>query len=363
MVLTNHWLRTTARNKVRSVTSRIKSVIAIPGEYRAFRGLRNDPGDRVVKDTETWNEHVAVVAAYPRISLAESTSRLLTSLQDLGATVILVANDSPDRDFCNGRWMAHADVVIHRANLGRDFGCYQRAMSHLQKNAPVGSIQRVSYFNDSVVYLPSSSTLIQNWLENASGTRALATTDASQPRAQTFAFSLDGTTAFSPSLRRFWSHLLLSNNRTTVIRRCEKRLSRILRSLSKPPLGYFSFERLDEAVQGDWGKLTAGEARGLRWAINFQPRIASSASISAADRESDSAEVRRRIAHEVPNWLGPNRAFGLVASRLLGFPVKVDIIASGAATRRDVSDYLDTSGIEIEEQNKLLDLMDAHHIG
>jgi len=348
--------------KFRALGWRARSVFTMPNEFRVARRVRNDPLDRVLKNTETWNEHVAVVATYPRSSLAESVRRLLACLQDAGTTVVLVMNDSPDRDFCLDLWIDQADVVIQRPNLGRDFGCYQRAMSHLEANAPIGSITRVSYFNDSVIYLPTSSQLIGPWLQSAVGTCALSIS-GKLPLAHTYAITIDQNAAFSQPIRQFWKRLLLSNTRRTVVRRGEIKFSHLLRSISEPPLGYMDFNLVDEALNGDWGLLAPSEARGLQWANNFEPRIAVSASISEDDQSSDSPEVRRRIAKEVPKYLGPNHAFGLVSSRLFGFPLKIDILSRVACTSPDVSELLDESGVGPEEQKALVELLGNHRSG
>ncbi len=347
----------------RRIRRRVEPIAEFPAEWWTARRLNALPRDEILSEHSAWTEHVAIVATYPRAALSESITRLVKNLRHQNATVIIVANESPDREACTDEWLNLGASIIQRPNLGRDFGAYQRGMQHLLSHGPITSISRVSYFNDSVAYLPTSLMLLREWLGEAEGNLALATTRPKKLRVQGFALSLEGGTAFSQPLRQFWNHYVPSNNRLTVIRRGEQKLSQALRKSPNPTVGYLTFDLLDSALDGDWGKLSDEEAEGLRWAVGFRPQIAKALSSSAHELDVNSPEVRRRIAQEIPNWIGLNRPFGLIAARLFGLPLKLDLVSVGAASSNGVSQLLEHSGIGAAEKQQIVQLMNAHTFG
>lgn len=345
----------------RRIRRRVDPVLELPGDWWTARQLGRHQPDTIIEPVEQWTPHVAIIATFPRSALIASISRLVDHLDALGITVIVVANDAPDRQRCTEVWSEQRCSIIHRPNLGRDFGAYRCGMDHLLSHAPTGSVERVSFFNDSVAHLPTSMDLLTAWLREPVGNLSLATTRLDRPGVQGFAMSLDGPTALSSPMLEFWRRHVPSNDRSTVIRRGEQRLSAVLRESPRPPIGFLTFERLDEALDGDWGRLTDDEVDGLRWAVGFSPRIAAAVADSGLDL--DRPELRRMIAREIPQWIGPNRPFGLVAAGLLGFPLKLDLIAVGAASRSGVARILEQSGVSDQEQSELLALMEAHQFG
>jgi hypothetical protein len=347
----------------RGFRNRIRPLLQYPADRWRARRLLDDPADRVLRSTADWSDHITIIATCPRIALAPSVSRLIDVLREIGATVILVANESADRSQCTESWIGRCDVLIHRANIGRDFGAYQRATQYVRAHAPVASIGRISYFNDSVAYLPNSIPLLTDWLGTIEHDQSLTMIGVEDPWIQTFALTLASTTAFSPEITRFWRRYIPTDGRATVIRRGEKRLSTILRTSTHPPTSHFTIEKLDAAIGGDWGSLSIDEARGLDWALRFRPQITRVTSLDTDALGSGTTEARRRVAFEIPRWMGPNRPFGLVANRTLGFPIKLDLISVGAASPEAIAGRLSQSSISVEEQRGLLDLMCSHRFG
>lgn len=303
----------------------------------------------VVAATSHWAPHVAVVAVFPRRALVPSVLRLLRALRELGSTVVLVANESPDAEWCLQQWHDTADVMLRRPNIGRDFGAYQAAVRFVAEHAGGGAVERLSFFNDSVVYLqPPTSALA--WLVHADDCASFTVNARPRPHLQSYAFSLPGGVAFGPGLSAFWRGYAPTNLRHEVVRRGELALSDELREQGRPLHGFASAERLGTAlgaVAGAWGEaLSAGERRSVAWALALDPSRAGASMVSVGDG----------AAGDVPAFdaVNPTHAFGLVSARVLALPVKADLVRVGAATLDDVRELLAQSGTPDEEAAGLL---------
>ncbi len=355
------------RRAIHAAGRSLRPIVSVPADRRIARSaLRHHP-EQLIVDTDHWSSHVAIVATYPRAPLTDSILRLITGLRALGATVVLVANDSPDRSSCTEQWIDHCDALIHRANLGRDFGAYRTGYTHVLTSAPLERIERVSFFNDSVLHLPTTPALLSQWFstlehDGSRGCHALAVKEDGRPRPQTFAFTLDARTAFDPAVRHYWQRLLPSDDRATIVRRGERRFAEVLSGIDAPVVGLLRFELLDDLLDGDWGRLRSAERDGLRWALQFRPAIGRESGCTADEISTATADTTRAVAGNVLRWLGPNRAFGLLAARTAGFPLKLDIIGIGAATPAGVSEALVESGMDEEERVGVERLMASHRI-
>lgn len=265
---------------------------------------------QVVGSTDIdWTDRVAIVAVHPRHALVGSVRRSLAALRAQQVTTVLVLNESPDRERCAARWRDHADVLLTRPNIGRDFGAYQAGVSFVREHAAVDRIRRVIFLNDSVVHLPTTPRLLGDWLAEATGSSALSVNQIPQPHLQGFAFELDGAVAFGQPLTRFWQRYYPSDIRHRAIRRGELGLSDVLRRGGRTLTGYLSADRLGPSSGGEWEHLLA-----------------------------------------IGN---PSHVAGLAAARKCGFPLKLDLVAVGAATAAEVTTVLRAAGVEDDEVSAL----------
>ena len=303
-----------------------------------------------------WREHVAIVAVHPRIELTASVERLLDTLGSLGVTVVMVVNDSPDAGRCIDVWRDRCDGIVQRGNIGRDFGAYQAGVRYILRHGPVERIGRLSFFNDSVVYLPHTDRLLSAWWSDTSGCTALCTSQVPRPHLQGFAFSLDGACAFGPAARRFWDRYYPSGIRHEVIRRGELGLSDMLRAAGCHLAGHLDAALLDTALDHDWGRLTTSERRAWEWSIAHHPRLAAQLDLRSGEIAAATGTRLRSLADDLITATNPSHSFGLTASRLVGFPVKLDLVAVGAASRSDMAELLESQGIDDDERAALLSL-------
>lgn len=308
----------------------------------------------VVMGPVRWSDHVAVVAVLPRRALAASVLRLLDALRSIGATVVVVANESADTEWCLEQWRGSADALLRRPNIGRDFGAYQAAMRFIAEQAPRAAVRRVSFFNDSVVYPPSMDGVLA-WLRQADGCTSLTTHGRPRPHLQSYAFSLESVAAFGSALTAFWRRYYPSNVRHRVVRRGELALSDVLRREGRPLRAHVTAARLAAALGvgvGDvWCGLDDAERASVAWASALDPRL----SARSGEGHLDVAALLSAGA------VNTTHAFGLVAARLLGMPLKLDLARVGAATLEDVSVVLRSRGMPDPEVAELLELFAPAH--
>lgn len=348
------------RHRLRRLASNVSySFYRAPTRLRtwsAVRITRRAQHIDVVQSLGDLAGDVAIVAVFPRMPLRASVERLLASLKAEGFVVVLVVNESPDATACVDRWRAHADHILRRPNIGRDFGAYQAGTRYLRARTDRGSLRRVAYLNDSVFWPVNTAQAVHAWLQRPTGPSAMFVNLEARPHMQSFAVVLPGEALFRPQLQSFWDHYYPSDLRMQAIRKGEVALSRAVVRDGGLISAFVTWHRLDAALDGDWDHLPVADAYALRSAAG--PPIDSYLTAALERATTGQSAVRfADLAKIVLTTRNASAPLGPTATRTLGAPFKLDLVRSGFLTLADFESTLAAAGTEPDEIEEVMSLI------
>jgi hypothetical protein len=328
-------------------------LLSLPQQLRDIidiRFFRRHLRHSVLKESADLGKKVALVATWPRVPLRQSIQRLLDALQTEGWSVVLVANESPDTDQLLDQWSASADVVIRRVNIGRDFGAYQCGYRYLRDREQSTRIQRIALFNDSVLYPPGIEKALSELLTKDAPIAGFFLNYQFHTHMQSFALTLGTEVGNSSELDDFWKTYYPSNLRRYAIRGGEVELTRrVLKKWSRIDV-VVTHERLVAADPDIWSGLSIAEQQNLKIWLDGGHRY----DLDWMRREGNRSEYLDVMAREALTARNASHALGMVASRLLSVPLKLDLLQRGACTVKDFSETIDHLGLEATERTQIL---------
>ena len=317
---------------------------------------------RVLTSPRNLDGVVSIVAVYPRCALHASTRRLIRALKEAGSRVVVVVNQSMDAEDFLQDLDGDADVIITRANIGRDFGAYQAGFQFLQNSSDLSRISRVALFNDSTWYGPNCDVMVQRLIHSDSPAAAFFVNLQYYAHLQSFGLSVSARVAFNPKMIRFWRRYYPSNVRRHAIHAGERRFSELAIQSCGSLEAVVDAERLERAINGRWEMLRPYEVASLWWwsvqqnpRSRFRGRVGASTDADVhASRAETQALVRRAFTAD-----NVSHALGLPCARLLGTPLKLDLVRQGVCSLGDVAETLRDMGASREEQRDVLSMMSA----
>lgn len=332
---------------------------SLPGRLRDWihiRLFRRHRRHRIIKNVEALGSKVAIVGTWPRLPLVPSIQRLIDALRSEGWSVVLVANESPDLDRVIDRWAASADVVVRRANVGRDFGAYQCGFRLVEERAEFPKLERLAFFNDSVLYPPKIGAILPELLRKESPIASFFVNHQGRTHLQSFAVCLNGDVSQSSELADFWRKYFPSNLRRHAIFRGEFELSR--RVLERWPDfdAVVTYERLVDANPDIWSRVTTSDLVSLQRSVEGGVRLdldtlrGSGIDDTYVDGLAREAFAGRNVSH----------ALGALSTRLLGVPLKLDLVKQGYCRPEDFSEILRDLQLDDQELSDVMRMTIAH---
>jgi glycosyltransferase involved in cell wall biosynthesis len=346
--LTSKWVVTRLKNLIGR--TRKYFLTDIPAKVSSFiliRLLRKDRFFELVRLQESLkiSKKIAVLAIFPRSALISSSIRLCNFLMKNGYQVVLVVNGNIQEG-----WLKSFDSIpvsiLSRNNVGRDFGAYKAGIEFLQKIQAFQSVEYLLLANDSVLYLNSMENFLEEF-DNDSGDWVTAFLNLEKhAHAQSFFQKFSSSILKSEDFISFWDCYYPSNHREHAIDRGEVALSKTLINAGFFPSSTVSSERILTLLQAQ--NLNADESSAL-----FKG-ILDTKSFLEFNPGQKLVESRIREVFLTSNC---SHVTGLLASRLMGAPLKIDIYRAGYASisaieRLFISERLNTQ--EAEELGKLI---------
>lgn len=308
----------------------------------------------VVKDSARLGPNVAIIATWPRYPLRNSVKRLLEALTAQGWSVVLVINESPDTDRVIDDWSASADVVIRRANIGRDFGAYQCGYQYVSNRPEFEQSDRLAFFNDSVFYPPNVDSIVAELLKKDTAIAGFFVNHQFHTHVQSFALVITSPAATSSQLREFWSGYYPSNIRRYAIHNGEVELTRRILEVWPEVEAVVTHGRLLEADPDVWSNLTIAEQQTLWTIVHGGVRY----DLQLRRKRNRAVEIDL-IAREAFASHNASHSLGMVATRLLGAPLKLDLIKWGLCTPTDVAETLLSVGVDEQELSEVMAMLTA----
>jgi hypothetical protein len=284
--------------------------------------------------------NLAIVAIYPRPFTLRSTLRLLQFLHSADYSVICVVNSSRYNDHFIEEISKKNVVVLLRKNIGRDFGAYKLGVDYAHSISNENNYKRILFANDSIYYFPNTRNCIQSFLKKTSPWTALYVNFERRFHAQSFFFTVDKSIFYARWFRKFWKSYYPSDIRHRVIEKGEIDLTKIITSKGFLPENYTTAEMI--LRHRNFKNFTSGELFALWGPEKFQK----------PGFEESKFQLRR-----IFTILNVTHYAGLISQRVLGMPLKLDLLQSGLYNLDDLVENARSAGlhgVELDEYVKLI---------
>jgi hypothetical protein len=310
------------------------------GEWVEIRLLRRHKQIVLLKESDlNLIDRFAVLALFPRTALLPSVKRLVELLKRQGYSIVAIINESSHSE----RWVAELeidlDVIIKRPNIGRDFGAYQCGIRYLESRLHLEKPHaELLLVNDSVYYTPKAAAGLRDFFGSPSDWKSLFINFQFHLHAQSFFVSFAGKVLSDRKFREFWKKYYPTSIRHNVINKGEIALSRTLLSRGFSPDPFVTAERLEQSLSVN-PELKLFEKFGV-W---------SEAPEKYRDLERTSPQLDIFRLRQVLDLKNPTHQLGLLSARLLGTPLKLDLMKTALCTFADFRECMLESEVSEEE--------------
>lgn len=178
-------------------------------------------------DPNAGSLRYAVYASYDRHSIvADYVTAQIEALSRIGYRIVVVLTSPYTREAQTAKLVPYSWKIVHRRNLGHDFGAYKTGIQQIDR---LQEIESLILMNDSC-YGPLFDLARVERLAREDGADIWGITDSwwKSYHLQSYYLRLGNRAINSQSFRRFWATLLPYQSRTLVVRLGEIRLTQYL---------------------------------------------------------------------------------------------------------------------------------------
>jgi glycosyltransferase involved in cell wall biosynthesis len=291
------------------------------------------------------SEGLAIIALYPRAAILNSVNRLIDSLIESNFSVLVVMNQSQFADDWLELLSRKQIEILIRPNIGRDFGAFKIGFIHAEKSGYLTRVNRLLFANDSVFYGTKSLSFVKSMLEVDLPWHAMFVNYQFHTHAQSFFQVFSKEIFLEKSFSRFWNNYYPSELRHRAINEGEVGLSSTCLRLGFSPHSYVSAKSILE--NPEFNNFTSDEKFGI-WSNHGGAFLDG----KLLTFENTVFLMRRQY---LENNITHHQ--GLLASRILKAPLKLDIYKSGQTTIDGLRDTLDSLGLDENELAEVLGIM------
>lgn len=300
----------------------------------------------VVKKIQNLSSHgLAIVVLYPRAGVRESANRLVDSLIASNYSVLVVMNQSA----LSSEWITSLSSkpieILARPNIGRDFGAFKVGFKYAEKCGYLGRVDHLLFANDSVLYGSRSIDFVKSMLKNNLPWHAMFVNYQFHTHAQSFFQVFDKDVFREESFSQFWQDYCPSELRHHTINNGEVQLSSTCLRLGFSPVSYVNAKSILE--NSDFKEFTPDEKFGI-W--SNQGHVFLDKNITTF--ENTKMLMRRQYLEN-----NVTHHQGLIASRVLNAPLKLDIFQTGQVTLEGIETTLDALGVKGAELHEVISVM------
>ena len=297
------------------------------------------------KMDEVSTNGVAIVALYPRDGILKSVERLIDSLTNSNYSVIAVVNEGR----LSKEWLgslSHKKIeILTRPNIGRDFGAFKIGFIYAEKNGYLESTNHLLFANDSVLYGPKSINFVERMLNVPLPWHAMFVNYQFHTHAQSFFQVFEKRIFQNKKFSKFWHNYYPSELRHHAINNGEVGLSATCLELGFSPVSHVGAQSILE--NPEFGDFTSDERFGI-WSNHGLTFLNGDYS----SFENTTFLMKRQY---LENNITHHQ--GLIASRVLKAPLKLDIFQSGQATIDGIRTTLISLGLVTDELEDVLQVM------
>ena len=297
----------------------------------------------VVKKIEAVSDTgLAIVALYPRAGILNSVNNLIDSLIASKYSVLVVMNQSS----LSSHWLASLSgkpiEILTRPNIGRDFGAYKIGFMYAEKNGYLAQTKHLLFANDSVLYGSESINFVKSMLKVDRPWHAMFVNYQFHTHAQSF-FQVFAKEIFQErAFSKFWHDYYPSELRHHAINYGEVGLSVTCLRLGFSPVSYVNAKSILENPK--FKDFTPDEKFGI-WSNQGATFLDSNLSTL---ENSKLLMKRQYLENNVTHHQG------LLASRILKAPLKLDIFQTGQVTLEGIETTLIALGINDQELREVM---------
>ena len=308
-------------------------------EFLQIRILGKHKIVRVQKVAENSSpKKIAILALFPRGSLLISTLRLIDQLIINDYQVIAVVNDGTLK---YQEWLIELEArditILTRPNIGRDFGAYQAGIQYMQNMPSYATVERMVLANDSLYYFPSSTEFLDELLMDSDSWYGMYVNFHIHIHAQSFFESFDRAIFTSKSFLNFWSAYYPTNIRHNVIYKGEAGLTATLVASGHFPRAFITPLLIESSPK--FKNFTVEEKYAMWNGFGFTAH-----EFNLRSEEISILQFRRIFSH-----LNPSHHAGIISTRILGAPLKLDLLRTGLNSLHGIMEIAALSGIQGDE--------------
>jgi hypothetical protein len=314
--------------------------------FLSYRVTKKFQRFQVVKKLgSSSNNQVAIVALYPRKGILESVNRLIDSLVSSNYSVVAVVNQSHLTDSWVSTLQTKPIEIVIRPNVGRDFGAYKIGYLHAVRQGYLDHADRLLFANDSVLYGPESKNFLAKMLGMNFPWLGMFINYQFHTHSQSFFQIFDKVIFHNKKFSDFWENYYPSELRHHAINNGEVRLSSTCLQLGFSPISFVSAKAILENQNFEY--FTEDEKFGI-WSNHGATYL---------NKEISTFENTKFLMHRQYLENNVTHHQGLLASRVLKSPLKLDIFQTGQVTLNGLESTLNSLGISGKEFQEVLEAM------
>ena len=325
------WMRKKILFVVAFISHRLYSTPLRIREWVLIRLFRQSLSYTVVKDDlSNQANKVAILAVYPRIPMFDSVKRSILLLKNQGVSVVLIVNSNSSMSSWVDALKSEVDTLLIRPNIGRDFGAYQSGINFLKSKGVLQKTTALFLLNDSVYYTPISLTKLNDFLALQKSWKSLFLNFQYKIHAQSFFLSFGREILDSQAFEKFWNDYYPTSIRRRVVVKGELRLTKCLLHSGFRVTPFIDSQIIEEALNNNL--MSPSEEFSALGEFFYSNSGGTDSKIYGAQR----IELLRGIL----DTKNPTHHLGLFTTRLLGAPLKMDIVMRGYASTGAVRECL-----------------------
>jgi lipopolysaccharide biosynthesis protein len=314
-------------------------------DFREIRIRKNHTKVNIIKESFslTKSRKIALVALFPRGPLLNSVERLISNLLDREYKVVVVINQSNQRDWIPGL-SNYPITIIERQNVGRDFGAYKAGVNFLKNKGLLSNVESLLLCNDSVFYGKNFREFLDKYEGISSSWKTAFLNFEKHMHAQSFFQSFTGEVVRTQVFQNFWSDYYPSNRRVHAIDMGEVMLSQILLDAGYFPKSVVNAKNIASVYEADkvsFEDFYAVFSESYYEMLNYSPQIKNEYFWHALERSF----MEKNCSHIA----------GLLAFKALGAPLKLDLFATGRVTLESLQQALLRDGLEDSEITEMIE--------
>jgi hypothetical protein len=311
-----------------------------------FRFTKNyEKFEEVKTIANLHHNQLAIVVLFPRASLLKSAIRLIDALLDSKYSVLIVMNESKHVDEWKLALTPMPVEILVRPNIGRDFAAFRAGYLYAEKRGYVKEIQKLAFANDSVFYGPGSPFFVKNMLEIDGPWNSMFVNYQFHTHAQSF-FQFFSKEVFADnSFSEFWKKYYPSELRHHAINNGEVALSSLCIKNGYAPVSFVTPNMILNSK--DFYDFTDDEKFGI-WSNHGATYL---------NKELSTFENTKFLMKRQYLENNVTHHQGLLASRVLKAPLKLDIFRTGQVTKEGLVETLENMGCDADEITEVLQVM------